>query len=247
VRPPDRLTLLHSGEGIPFDTNENGTVRFAVPQEKRIAPETIAPATWNLQRWENDIQAMERKASKAPKNPILFVGSSSIRGWNLTQYFPDLPVLNHGFGGSEYFDAVCYADRIIFPFRPCAIVLYDGDNDIANGKSPEWVLADLKTLVHMIHHALPETPVIVLSIKISLSRWDKHEEMEKANELMAEFAAQTAGVTYLDMNTPLLDKEDKPNDQYFREDRLHLNHEGYTVWTSILRPILEEVLTDKTL
>ena len=247
VRPPDTLTLLHSGESIPFEANENGTVTFTVPREKRTGADTVVAATWHLKRWEKDIQAIEENAPKAPKNPILFVGSSSIRGWNVARYFPDLPVLNHGFGGSEYFDALCYADRIIVPFTPRAVVLYDGDNDIANGKSPEWVLADMKALVRMIRHVQPETPIIVLSIKTSLSRWNKHAEMEKANELMARFAAQTPGVTYLDANAPLLDQEGKPDDQYFREDRLHLNHEGYTVWTRLLRPLLDELLKDTPL
>ncbi|MFO7974040.1 MAG: hypothetical protein R6V12_05340, partial [Candidatus Hydrogenedentota bacterium] len=185
VRPPDSLMLLDSGEPLPFQTAENGTaVQFTVPQEKRTTPETVVAATWNLERWEQAVQTMEDNAPKAPPKPILFVGSSSIRGWDVPRYFPDLPVWNHGFGGSEYFDALCYANRIIFPFQPRAVVLYDGDNDIARGKSAEWVLADMKALVRVIHHALPETPIIVLSIKTSLSRWDMHEEMEKANELM---------------------------------------------------------------
>ncbi len=244
VRPPDSLSLLHSGEAIPFVPDENGTVRFAVPTDKRVALDTVAVARWDLQRWEDDIQRIEKTVSNAPANPVLFAGSSSILGWNLPQYFPDLPVLNHGFGGSEYFDALCYADRIIVPFRPRAVVLYDGDNDIANGKTAEWVSADMKALVRSIHHAYPGTPIVVLSIKTSLSRWAKHEEMEKANGLMAEFARNTSGVTFLDMNSPLLAPDGKPDDRYFREDHLHLNPEGYAVWTGILRPVLDGILNE---
>jgi hypothetical protein len=242
VRPPDSLMLVYSGTEVPFSTGDDGTLRFSVPKKERAEPETVVAARWDLERWEKDIRKMEADAPEAPEKPILFVGSSSIRMWDLKRYFPDLPVLNHGFGGSEYFDALCYTDRIIIPFRPRAIVVYDGDNDIANGKTPEWVLADMKALVCTIHHALPDTPIIVLSIKTSLARWEKHERMEKANTLMAAFAKTAPQVTFLDMNTPLLDTEGRPDPKYFVDDKLHLNHDGYTIWTRILRPVLGKAL-----
>ena len=244
VPPPDNLVLVGSGEPLAFEAGEDGTVRFSVPQTKRMTPETVVAATWHLERWEKDIQRMEENASEMPAEPILFVGSSSIRGWDLARYFPDLPVVNHGFGGSQYFDALCYANRIITPFRARAVVLYDGDNDIASGKSPEWVRADLEALVRTIRHVHPEVPIIVLSIKTSLSRWDMHEEMEEANALMARFAADTDGVTFLDVNSPLHDTEGRPDDRYFKQDRLHLNDEGYAVWAELLRPLLPAIARD---
>ena len=241
VLPPDNLSMLPSGEAVPFVSGENGVIRFQVPPEKRTLPETVVVAHWELARWENDIQAMEKNFPNVPANPILFVGSSSIRGWKVTEYFPGLPVVNHGFGGSEYFDALSYADRIILPLRPRAVVLYDGDNDIARGKSPEWVAADMKALVRVIHHAHPKTPIVVLSTKASMARRDRHEQMEQSNRLMAEFAQTDPRVTFLDVNTPLLNAEGKPDDRYFLPDRLHLNHEGYVVWTNLLRPVLDRI------
>lgn len=244
VRPPDRLTLLHSGESIPFTDSGDGSLRFSVPDAQRIPLGTVAAARWEQARWEEDIQTMERNAPEMPAAPILFVGSSSIRGWDLQRYFPGLPVVNHGFGGSQYIDALCYADRIIIPFRPRAVVLYDGDNDIAGGKSAEWVAADMKALVRVLRHAQPAIPIVVLSIKTSLSRWNIHEEMERANVLMARYAGDTPGVTFLDVNSPLHDSGGKPDDRFFKEDRLHLNHEGYTVWAGLLRPLLDDILNE---
>src|SRR4051794_5572805 len=71
-------------------------------------------------RWEKDIQAFEAqdKVKPPPKDPILFVGSSSIRMWKVEESFPDLPVMNRGFGGSEISDSVYYANRIVIPYKP---------------------------------------------------------------------------------------------------------------------------------
>lgn len=52
-------------------------------------------------RFAEDIAKIkERFAKSSIPNPILFVGSSTIRLWDLTKSFPGQPCINHGFGGS---------------------------------------------------------------------------------------------------------------------------------------------------
>ncbi len=90
----------------------------------------------NFARWEKDIAAFEQKDKEKPppKNAILFVGSSSIRLWDLTKSFPALEVINRGFGGSQIADSVHFAPRIVIKYEPRLVILYAGDNDIAAGK-----------------------------------------------------------------------------------------------------------------
>src|SRR5262245_20244486 len=89
--------------------------------------------------WEPDIREFERqdRVKAPPENPILFVGASMIVRWDLKKFFPDLPAINRGFGGSEMSDVLYYADRIVIPYKPHIVVLYEGDNDTALGTSPE--------------------------------------------------------------------------------------------------------------
>ena len=89
-------------------------------------------------KWEKEIAAFEAADQKQPppKGGIVFVGSSSIRLWDVKKSFPGLPVINRGFGGSQIEDSTHFAERIVFPYEPCAVVFYAGDNDIASGKSP---------------------------------------------------------------------------------------------------------------
>ena len=84
-----------------------GLVASAPAQEKSAAPAT--------DRWEKEIASMTAKdaTNPPPKGGIVFVGSSSIRLWDLKKWFPDLPVINRGFGGSQLADSVRYADRIV--------------------------------------------------------------------------------------------------------------------------------------
>ncbi len=192
-------------------------------------------------RWEKAIRAFEIADAKdpPPKDPVLFVGSSSARMWNLKRHFPKLEAINRGFGGSRFADALYHADRIILPYEPRAIVIYDGDNDLAGGARPEDVAAHLAALVRTIDTAQPGTPIVVMAIKFSRSRWNLQPAMARANELMKAYAAGEEHVTFVDGNTPLLGPDGKPREDMFLKDNLHLSDKGYRVWSDLVRPMLE--------
>lgn len=200
------------------------------------------PARAQSDRWEEDIRGFEAldEADPPPKGAVLFVGSSSIRMWTtLADDFPSVPVINRGFGGSEIADAIHFADRIVLPYEPRMILLYAGDNDIANGKSARDVLADVQRFVELAHEPLPETRVAFIAIKPSIARWELVDEMEKANDLVREYAADNDRVEYIDIFTPMLAEDGRPRPELFLEDGLHLNAEGYALWREVLAPYLD--------
>ena len=63
--------------------------------------------------WEKTIAAFERQDSEKPPptDATLFVGSSSIRFWDLSKSFPGLITINRGFGGSQLADSVFFSLR----------------------------------------------------------------------------------------------------------------------------------------
>jgi lysophospholipase L1-like esterase len=191
--------------------------------------------------WEKDMAAFAEKDRQQPppQDAILFVGSSTIRIWDLKKCFPELVTINRGFGGSQYADSARYADRIIVPYKPKKIVIYGGDNDIASGKPPEQVFADFEALIKAIRKELVDTPIVVLSIKPSIARWDKYPLMRQVNASIAGFATANANVTFADLGRELFGDDQKPRADLFMPDGLHLNEKGYTLWSGLLRPILK--------
>ena len=109
-------------------------------------------------RWEKTIAAFEEqdKTSAPAQDGVVFVGSSSIRLWDVKKGLPDLPCTNRGFGGSHMGDSAHFAERIVIPYRPRVVVVFAGGNDIASGKSPEQVADDFKSLVGKIRAAHAE-------------------------------------------------------------------------------------------
>jgi lysophospholipase L1-like esterase len=188
--------------------------------------------------FEKEIRAFEAadKDHPPPRDAVLFIGSSSIRLWDtLAKDFPDVPVINRGFGGSQVADSVRYADRIAIPYRPRMIVMYAGDNDIAAAKSPGRVRDDFRAFVEKVRGPLPDVPVLYIAIKPSLARWKLVDQIKEANRLISEYAKKTKGVEYVDVFTPMLTAEGTPRKELFRDDGLHMNRKGYELWASILR------------
>jgi lysophospholipase L1-like esterase len=194
--------------------------------------------------WEFQIRAFEEADRLHPPvtGAILFTGSSSIRLWRtLERDLAPLRVLNRGFGGCHLAHVNHYVGRVVLPYRPRAVVLYAGENDLGwlSRKTPATVLEDFKRLVATVQEKLPGTRVYFLAIKRSPFRRGRWAAMDEANRLVREFAAGRAGVVFIDTGTPLLDTKGGPSPEYLPWYRLHLTAKGYELWASILRPVLE--------
>ena len=195
-------------------------------------------------RWEKAIEQFEKWDSQNsfPCDAVLFVGSSSIRQWATHNYFPELSVINRGFGGSHISDVNFYAERIVLAYKPSVIVFYAGDNDIADGRSPQRVFEDYRKFTRVVHEKLPTTQIIFISIKPSLSRWSFWPLMNEANLLVRDFSAKDKRLYFADAASVLLGSTGKPNTELFMEDNLHLNDKGYEAWTCVLKPVIEQAL-----
>ncbi len=193
-------------------------------------------------KWEEKIQAFEAQDQKTPppQNAILFVGSSTIVGWNLKKSFPDLVTINRGFGGSHLSDSVYFCERIVLPYKPKTIVLYAGDNDLVGKKTPERIRDDFLAFLAKVRPVLPETKVIYLGVKASIKRWDNLDRIRQTNRLIGEAAAQDGNALLVDFESVTLNAEGQPRPELFQADGLHFNAEGYRVWTAHLRPYLVE-------
>ena len=195
-------------------------------------------------QFQKEINAFAKADSieKPLANSILFVGSSSFNYWkDIKNYFPGVPIINRGFGGSSLTDIIQYANETIIKYKPKQIYIYCGENDIAGSDtvSPETVLIRFKNLFQIIRSNLdPATPIVFVSIKPSIARWNMEARMVKSNSLIKTFLATQKNTTYLDVHNAMLDTQGNVFKDIFVGDNLHMNAKGYAIWQKIIAPTI---------
>ena len=186
-----------------------------------------------------DVFAQQDAEQMPAEGVIVFTGSSSIRRWDLPASFGDLDAINRGFGGSHISDVIHYADRVVLKYRPRTVVFFCGGNDLAGDKTPEQVAGDFREFTKLLFDELPKTRLIVFPGKPSTKRWEIVDRVRKLNDLLWTEARADDRITLLDGAFDLmLDDQGAVREDLFVEDGLHLNEEGYKLWTGLVKPLL---------
>lgn len=190
-------------------------------------------------RYEDEIVEFEKtdSANGIKKGEIILVGSSSFRKWtNMKSDLFPIPVLNRGFGGSTMPELDYYFFRIIKPYMPKAIVVYEGDNDVlAPFLTPEVILKSFVIFTELTKQYLPKTKIFFVSIKPSPSRFDSLPKMQKTNQLIKDYCSKDENLFYIDITKQMFDKNGQIREDIFRNDRLHMNEKGYKIWSKIIK------------
>jgi len=192
----------------------------------------------------NEIRAFKHQDSLNFPKPggILFIGSSSIRKWtDLEQRFADQPIIRRGVGGCELWQLVdYYTPYILFPYQPRKIFIYAGENDIAAGKTGQFVADEFAKLWVMINQKLPDAEIYFMSVKPSPSREKYFEQVNLANAAIKTYLADKPKSHYIDVATVIYkDGTTVPDSSLFQADYLHLNSKGYDKWQKVLEPYVK--------
>jgi lysophospholipase L1-like esterase len=204
-----------------------------------LSPARTAPETTDV--WEKDIRAFEEQDRKSPPpaDAALFVGSSSIRMWTtLARDFPEIPVINRGFGGSAVKDSTRYLERIVFPCKPRLIVMYAGTNDISSGATPEQVFEDFKAFVSKARAGLPGVPILYISINPNIARWEQRQRQAQANRLIERWMHGKDRMKFINSWPAFLGPDGRPVKRFLSADNLHLSPEGYAAWKEVVKPVV---------
>lgn len=199
-----------------------------------------------IKRYEEYIMTLVEKSDADTEKDIdvLFFGSSSIRLWkDLDEMMYPLKVVNRGYGGASIRDIHYNYDRVLADYNPKAFVIFC-DNDICgneNDLTVGEVYDHYRLLFQRLEKDYPEIPVFFLSWKYSELRAGLRDKQQLVNGVMKDFAAKSTQVTFVDVNSTLLKEDGDVNSELFESDNLHINRDGYLLWTSVLKPQLLEV------
>lgn len=203
-----------------------------------LAASAFAQSAYNYQR--------RSLFEKLPvrRGDIVFVGNSITDGCEWSELFGRRRVLNRGISGDR---AEWLLDRLdpILAGRPRKLFLMIGTNDLAAGRTPAAVAADVATLIDRFAAASPRTRIYVQSVlpvndrdipDASWGHWKKKAEIAETNRLV-EALCRERGVVYVDLASLLMDGTGLLDKRY-TNDGLHLTGEGYLVWRDAVMPYI---------
>lgn len=200
-----------------------------------------------INRFHDQIESFRRfdNRNTQVKNPILFIGSSSIVYWETARSFPDLPVINRGFGGASLPEIIHYYDDVIKKHSPAIIVVYC-DIDIELGKSPLVAVNSFDELVSKIKKDFPETHILLLSMKPALVDdflgKDVRSNKIAANRLLNEYCNGERNLHYIDITQTMINSDGSVRSDIFLPDGMHLSQLGYTLWDEVIRTKIKDLL-----
>ncbi|MCX6889315.1 MAG: GDSL-type esterase/lipase family protein [Verrucomicrobia bacterium] len=182
-------------------------------------------------------------AQKEPPAPgsVICIGSSHMQLWKgVKEDLAPLTVHNYGIGGSRMTHAAdLFIDNLAIPFKPRAVILYEGSNDINAGTQPEEVLANFRKPYGKLHASLPQARLYVLGVVPSPGkRFEKIADLRKTNELLAKECATQPWMKFIDVTEPLIGADGKPREELFKPGDIHMLPAGYAVWKSVIAPVI---------
>jgi len=209
-------------------------------------PTSASPYLSLANRWLD-----QHVANPEPSNAVLFVGSSSIRRWeSLKMDFSDYNVIQRGMGGSVITDFSQLMNDVVVPYKPRAVVIWSGINDIqVNGSTADVVVPQVISALQQITNAVPSAKIFYLGMTRNPGNLASTGERTNANARIASFI-QTNGnsnLNYVDLPAffeaiPVTSTNDLSNTNnlwYYYVDSLHLNKTGYAIWKKQIRSALD--------
>ena len=194
-------------------------------------------------RFEREIVAYEKQDSVAlpAKGMKLFIGSSSFRLWkSFDTDTKGMNAFNRGFGGSTFKDALYYFDRMVVKYQPSWVFVYEGDNDLASGQSPEEIAAQFEEFSSRLAKQVPGAKLVFVSARPSLARETMKAKQQDLNQRIASISAKKKGHFVIDMHSPFYYADGSLMQDIFVADKLHLNEKGYAIFAKQIQNFVEK-------
>lgn len=168
---------------------------------------------------------------------VAFLGDSLTDGYDLSKYYPQYVTANRGIGGDTTFDLQNRLQVSVYDLKPKVAVMLIGANNL------ETMFENYEQILRGLQENLPDTKIVLLSLTaMGGEHWGRKNELAAYNNVTIRLLAEKYGFIFVDLYTPLYDVTIREVYAGYTSDGGHLTHEGYTVVTAQITPVLEALL-----
>lgn len=185
------------------------------------------------------------QAEAHSENAVLFIGSSSIRRWDsMSVDMAPYQTIRRGYGGAKFTDMGVLVDQIVTPHQYRAIVMFVGNG--VTGKdddhTPDQIELLARHIVSVSQAHQPDAPFLLIEITPCKKRFAAWKKIRDVNARLREIALSTPNTYFIPTASHFLKSDGTPRTELFVEDQLHLNEDGYKLWSTLIRKRLDDVL-----
>ena len=203
-------------------------------------------------QFEQEVSLLESLdlEEKAGEKDLLFIGSSSIRLWDNIQVdmYPYSSV-KRGYGGAHFYDLIHFSERLVKNHYPKAILIFvandiTGSNDFTNlvgDISPNGVKKLFRYNFKSIRRIHKHVPIFLIETTPTPKRWKVWNKILQANKKLERFCKQETNLYFISTRDKFIGEDGLPIQSLFLNDELHLNVDGYKLWSSVIKSKLVEV------
>lgn len=203
-------------------------------------------------QFEEEVSILERLdvEEKAGEKDILFIGSSSIRLWdNINEDMYPYSSVKRGYGGAHFYDLIHFSERLVKNHTPKAILIFvandiTGSNGLTNfvsDLSPKEVKRLFKLNYKLIRGIHKHIPIFLIETTPTQKRWKVWSEILNSNKKLESFCKKEPNLYYISTRDKFIGVDGLPIKSLFLNDELHLNTDGYKLWSNIIKTKLIEI------
>ena len=168
---------------------------------------------------------------------VAFLGDSLTDGYDLAKYYPQYITANRGIGGDTTFDLESRLQESVYDLKPQVVVMLIGANNV------DTMLQNYESILKGLQTNLPDSNVVLLSLTaMGGEHWGRKNQQAAYNNVSIKLLAEKYDFTFVDLYTPMYDVSIGEVYEGYTSDGGHLTHEGYTVMTAQITPVLQELL-----
>lgn len=200
--------------------------------------------SWSLYRRYAESHAPLPGVSSVQGPCVLwFIGSSSMARWStLERDMQPWRAQNRGIEAATYPEILRHFSNER-EAAPQAIILYAGENDLAEGMPLRAVVGHLASFLDRRRALFGDVPVFLLSMKPSPKRkaiWGVQQQYNAAAQVLA---SRDSSIHYVDISGPLI--RAAADADIYRPDRVHMNPKGYVVWADTVLTALDRDMSER--
>ena len=203
-------------------------------------------------QFEEEVSLLESLdfEEKAGEKDVLFIGSSSIRLWdNIQVDMHPYSSIKRGYGGAHFYDLIHFSERLVKNHSPKAILIFvandiTGSNDLTNkvgDLSPNEVKKLFKYNYKLIRNIHKHIPIFLIETTPTPKRWKVWNKILQANKKLERFCKQVPNLYFISTRDKFIGTDGLPIQSFFLSDELHLNVDGYKLWSSVIKSKLIEL------